>query len=45
MAGRDFDFQTVFGKPFMTPEDVEKANIALDLQLEAEKEAVKKKRR
>lgn len=38
-----FDFQTVFGKPFMTPQDILEANTALDLQLEAEKRAMKKK--
>lgn len=38
-----FDFQTVFGKPYMTPQDVEESNIALDMQLEAEKRAIKKK--
>ena len=43
MSGRGFDWQTVFGKPYMTQQDVEAANIALDLQLEAEKKAIKKK--
>ena len=38
-----FDYQTVFGKPFMTPQDVEEANIALDLQIKADKAAMKKK--
>lgn len=38
-----FDYQTVFGKPFMTPEDVAEANFALDMQMQAEKEAAKKK--
>lgn len=38
-----FDFQTVFGKPFMTPQDVREANIALNMQIEADKKAVKKK--
>lgn len=44
MAERGFDFQTVFGKPYMTPQDVLEANIALDMQEEAEKKAMKKKR-
>ena len=43
MSGRGFDYQTVFGKPFMTFQDVEEANIALDMQIEAEKNAMKKK--
>ena len=43
MSGRGFDYQTVFGKPYMTPQDVEEANAALDLQIEAEKRAAKKK--
>lgn len=43
MSERGFDFQTVFGRPFMTPQDVAEANIALDMQLQAEKKAVKKK--
>jgi hypothetical protein len=34
----------VFGKPFMTPQDVYEANIALDMQLEEEAKAAKKKR-
>lgn len=42
--GRGFDFQTVFGKPFMTPQDVEEANIALDIQLKEERKAAKRKR-
>jgi len=41
--GRGFDFQTVFGKPYMTPQDVEEANIALDIQLKEEKKAAKRK--
>ena len=44
MAERGFDFQTVFGKPYMTPQDVLEANIALDMQEEAEKKSMKKKR-
>ena len=43
LSERGFDFQTVFGKPYMTPQDVAEANIALDMQLQAEKKAVKKK--
>lgn len=43
MANRGFDFQTVFGKPYMTPQDIAKANIALDMQIEADKKAMKKK--
>lgn len=39
-----FDYSTVFGKPYMTWEDVEEANIALDMQLEEERKAVKKKK-
>jgi hypothetical protein len=34
----------VFGKPFMSPNDVMEANYALDMQIEAEKRAAKKKR-
>lgn len=44
MAERGFDFQTVFGKPYMTPQDVLEANIALDMQEEAEKKSMKNKR-
>ncbi len=44
MAERGFDFQTVFGRPYMTPQDVMEANIALDIQLKAEKQAMKRKR-
>lgn len=43
MSGRGFDWQTVFGKPYMTPQDIEEANIALEIQIEAEKKAMKKK--
>ena len=39
-----FDFQTVFGKPYMTPRDIAEANIALDIQIEEEKKAAKRKR-
>ena len=37
------DFQAVFGKPFMTPQDVIEANFALDKFNEARKKAAKKK--
>lgn len=43
VSQRGFDFQTVFGKPYMTPQDIREANTALDLQLEAEKKVAKKK--
>ena len=42
MSGK-FSFQTVFGRPYMTPQDAEEANIALEIQMEAEKKAAKKK--
>lgn len=38
-----FDYQTVFGRPFMTPQDIEEANIALDMQIAADKKAMRKK--
>nr|DAP38616.1 MAG TPA: hypothetical protein [Caudoviricetes sp.] len=44
LSDRGFDFQTVFGKPYMTPQDIAEANIAMDMQIEAEKRAAKKKR-
>jgi len=44
LSERGFDFQTVFGRPYMTPTDVMEANIALDMQIKAEKEAAKRKR-
>ena len=44
LANRGFDYQTVFGKPFMTVQDIEEANIALDMQIEEEKKATKRKR-
>ena len=44
LSNRGFDFQTVFGKPFMTPQDIKEANFALDMQIKAEKEAARKKR-
>ena len=37
LSDRGFDFQTVFGKPYMTEQDVMEANLALDMQIEAEK--------
>lgn len=43
LANRGFDYNSVFGKPYMTPNDVKEANIALDMMLEAEKKAAKKK--
>lgn len=43
LANRGFDYQTVFGKPFMTVQDIEEANIALDMQIEEEKKATKRK--
>jgi hypothetical protein len=42
MSQRGFDYNTVFYQ--MTPQEVEEANIALDIQLKAEKAAMKKKR-
>lgn len=42
MSGK-FSFQEVFGRPYMTPMDAEAANIALDLQREADKRAAKSK--
>ncbi len=38
--GRGFDYATVFGTSFMTPEEIDMANIALDIQMEREKEAI-----
>lgn len=40
-----FTFHEVFGRPFMTLQDAEEANIALDIQNEAEERAVRKKRK
>lgn len=37
-------FQAVFGKPFMTLQDVKEANYALDAKIKAEKEAIRKKK-
>lgn len=36
-----FDYNTVFYQ--MTPQEIEKANIALDMKIEVEKKAIKKK--
>lgn len=44
MSDRGFDYQTVFGKPYMSPQDVMEANFALDMQIAAEKRAAKRKR-
>ena len=44
LSDGSFDYSTVFGKPFMTPQDVEEANIALKLKYEAEKKAAKSKK-
>lgn len=41
MAERGFTYQDVFCH--MTPQDVHEANIALDIQIEAEKKHAKKK--
>ena len=38
-----FTFQEVFGRPFMTLQDAEEANIALEIQHEAEERAAKRK--
>ena len=40
--GRGFDYTTVFFK--MTPQQIEEANIALDMQIEAEKAQMRKKK-
>ncbi len=37
------DFPTVFGREYMTPQDVAEANFALDMYIEAQKRAAKKK--
>lgn len=41
MAQRGFDYQTVFYD--MTPQEIDEANIALTIQIEAEKKALKTK--
>lgn len=43
LSDSGFDFSTVFGKPYMTPQDVQEANIALKMKIEAEKKAAKRK--
>lgn len=43
LCERGFDFKTVFGKPYMTPQDIAEANVALDMQLDAERKAMKRK--
>ena len=42
LSDRGFDFQTVFGKPYMTPQDIREANYALDMQIAAERRQMKK---
>lgn len=42
MSERGFDYNTVFYQ--MTPQEISAANIALDMQYKAEKEAAKRKR-
>ena len=37
-------FQAVFGKPFMTLQDIKEANFALDAKIKAEKDAMRKKK-
>ncbi len=44
LSNRGFDYQTVFGKSYMSPQDVIEANFALDMALEAEKKAAKRKK-
>lgn len=41
MAQRGFDYQTVFYD--MTPQEIDEANIALTIQIEAEKKALKQR--
>lgn len=43
LSNRGFDYPTVFGKSFMSPQDVIEANYALDMALEAEKKAAKRR--
>lgn len=38
------DYTAVFGKPFMSPQDVIEANFALDMVIDARKKAAKKRR-
>ena len=42
LSGCGFDYNTVFNQ--MLPEEIEMANIALDMKIEAEKKAMKRKR-
>ena len=42
MSECGFDYNTVFNQ--MTPEEILAANIALDMKIDAEKKAMKKKR-
>ena len=44
LCDRGFDYQTVFGKTRMSPQDIKEANIAYDMQLEAERKAAKAKK-
>lgn len=37
-------FQAVFGKPFMTLQDIKEANFALDAKIKAERDAIRKKK-
>lgn len=39
------DYQTVFGKPYMTPQDIMEANYALDMYIEAQQKAIKSKKK
>lgn len=39
------DYQTVFGKPYMTPQDIMEANYALDMYIEAQQKAIKNKKK
>ncbi len=43
LSNRGFSYQTVFGKPYLSQQDVIEANFALDMQIEAEKKAARKK--
>ena len=36
-SDRGFDYKTVFGKESMTIQDIEEANMALDMQIKAER--------
>lgn len=39
MSNRGFDYNLVFNQ--LTPEEIEEANIALDMAIEAERKAIK----